>query len=381
MSVNYKIEQKPTPEWVRQDMATQNIKNADIFTGSKVKIQQKKQEANSILAPRERWADIQKYGDDSIKQMVEKRAETQKVQVAFDEGMPINPMGKVGIKGQGVLGKWGPNFAVDLVPFVIDNKGIHQITITRKDNSGKAMIGGFLDPEDNSIKAAAIREGVEEALSSKITNNLAVKLEEEFLKKTKQTAMISNGDGRNTDNSWMMTSLVYGVLPHEIVKEIKVEGKDDASEARFEKISSNLYNDMKFASHGALILNNWKEMERMLEKEVKSRFELGYINKVGFNNAINQLNEIRSEIEKTLGAKEAIYGKEKLPNLPELKFVSERERGFLGSEAVSIGNLKSGGDNQPRINSDINEKHPPEGKSKQGGLQKNSPASQQGKSR
>jgi hypothetical protein len=314
--------------------------------------------------------------------MVEERAKTQKVKVEFDEsGMPINPMGKVGIKGQGVLGKWGPNFAVDLVPFVIDNKGIHQITITRKDNSGKAMIGGFLDPEDNSIKAAAIREGVEEALSSKITNNLAVKLEEEFLKKTKQTAMISNGDGRNTDNSWMMTSLVYGVLPHEIVKEIKVEGKDDASEARFEKISSNLYNDMKFASHGALILNNWKEMERMLEKEVKSRFELGYINKVGFNNAINQLNEIRSEIEKTPGAKEAIYGKEKLPNLPELKFVSERERGFLGSEAVSIGNLKSGGDNQPRINSDINEKHPPEGKSKQGGLQKNSPASQQGKSR
>uniref|UniRef100_A0A0K0E9K0 Nudix hydrolase domain-containing protein n=1 Tax=Strongyloides stercoralis TaxID=6248 RepID=A0A0K0E9K0_STRER len=117
------------------------------------------------------------------------------------DNRPLNPIGRTGLKGRGILGRWGPNHAADpIVTRIIDNK-LQFVGIQRKDTGEWAIPGGMVDKGEN-VSKTLLREFTEETL-----NNTPLKIVEELFK---NGILLYNGyvdDHRNTDNSWMETSV------------------------------------------------------------------------------------------------------------------------------------------------------------------------------
>ncbi|XP_026499580.1 ADP-ribose pyrophosphatase, mitochondrial [Vanessa tameamea] len=177
-------------------------------------------------------------------------------------GYPLNPVGRTGICGRGVLGRWGPNHAAD--PVVtrwkntakdIDKKPILQfIAIKRRDTGEWALPGGMVDPGEK-VGATAIREFQEEAL-----NSLEASECEKQVMKEKLDNFFSSGieiysgyvdDPRNTDNAWMET-VAYNFHDESgsIVSSLNLQAGDDAVGVQWVDITSdiNLY-----ASHKDIV--------------------------------------------------------------------------------------------------------------------------------
>ncbi|RTG85912.1 ADP-ribose pyrophosphatase [Schistosoma bovis] len=95
------------------------------------------------------------------------------------DGLPLNPCGRTGITGRGVLGRWGPNHAADpiVTRWKIDNSGsrclnkttgrpiLQFVSIRRKDSGQWAIPGGMVDAGENYTSTLK-REFSEEALNS-----------------------------------------------------------------------------------------------------------------------------------------------------------------------------------------------------------------------
>lgn len=70
--------------------------------------------------------------------------------IAYDDlGRPLNPRGRTGMSGRGLLGKWGPNHAADPIvtrinPFEEGNK-LQMVAILRRDTQEWAIPGGMVD--------------------------------------------------------------------------------------------------------------------------------------------------------------------------------------------------------------------------------------------
>uniref|UniRef100_A0A915M6X9 Uncharacterized protein n=1 Tax=Meloidogyne javanica TaxID=6303 RepID=A0A915M6X9_MELJA len=115
-------------------------------------------------------------------------------------GRPLNPFGRTGLRGRGVLGKWGPNHAADAIVsrYIIGENGKQIPQFVAID---LAIPGGMIDPDEDA-REAAIREFHEEALSNNV-------LDEKLTSIWRNGKTVYQGyvdDPRNTDNSWMETS-------------------------------------------------------------------------------------------------------------------------------------------------------------------------------
>ena len=78
---------------------------------------------------------------------------------------PLNPVGRTGMAGRGLLGKWGPNHAAD--PIVTrfdpsDPRVLQMVAIKRKDTGQWAIPGGMVDPPE-CVSQTLRREFEEEA--------------------------------------------------------------------------------------------------------------------------------------------------------------------------------------------------------------------------
>lgn len=51
-----------------------------------------------------------------------------------ENGRPLNPMGRTGLRGRGTLGKWGPNHAADAIVSRMVNGTLQFVGISRSDN-------------------------------------------------------------------------------------------------------------------------------------------------------------------------------------------------------------------------------------------------------
>jgi ADP-ribose pyrophosphatase len=135
------------------------------------------------------------------------------------------------IKGRGVLGNWGANFAADpIVTYYDDTVGNFKILLILRENDLKwAFPGGMVDPEDSNVSMTAQRELKEET-------ELSLKeLKEKEKVKEREIYKGYVDDPRNTDNAWMETSAIHYHLDltDEQKKNIqnKVRGGDDALHA------------------------------------------------------------------------------------------------------------------------------------------------------
>ncbi|KAE9548600.1 hypothetical protein FO519_008185 [Halicephalobus sp. NKZ332] len=143
---------------------------------------------------------------------------------AFDnDGRPLNPIGRTGLRGRGTLGRWGPNHAADPIVSRIKNGKLEFVAIKRHDNGEWAIPGGMVDPGEN-VSQTLRREFTEEALGNVPAENL-----EAFWEKGTELFRGYVDDPRNTDNSWMET-VVFNFHDEEgLLDDCRFEAGDDAA--------------------------------------------------------------------------------------------------------------------------------------------------------
>lgn len=175
-----------------------------------------------------------------------------------ENGYPLNPIGRSGIIGRGLLGRWGPNHAADPIvtrwkrngtgALEIDKnteKPILQfVAIQRQDSSEWAIPGGMVDPGE-TVSTTVMREFMEEAMNSLDTSNngnesLTDSIKT-FFQKGDQVFKGYVDDPRNTDNAWMETVAInFHDENGDTVGQLKLMAGDDASNVRWMDINRNL---------------------------------------------------------------------------------------------------------------------------------------------
>lgn len=184
-----------------------------------------------------------------------------------EEKRPLNPEGRTGLKGRGVLGRWGPNHAAD--PIVTRWKvsgGAKQVhsssslpilqfcAIQRRDCNEWAIPGGMVDPGEN-VSETLKREFLEEAFSvldtdkeEALRNELIIT---DFFKHGKEIYRGYVDDPRNTDNAWMETTAMnFHDDSGESAGKFNLKAGDDAKNVRWIDIDRNLE---LYASHSSFI--------------------------------------------------------------------------------------------------------------------------------
>lgn len=137
-------------------------------------------------------------------------------------------------EGRGQFWNWGPNYTAD--PIVITTEVRPQILlIRRQDTNMLALPGGFVDEEDASTNAAALRELREET-------SLVLKTEGRLVYEG-----IVN-DPRTTQNAWPETAAYLFEIP----KPQPVLAADDANSAAWYFIDELNANEL-YGSHAKLI--------------------------------------------------------------------------------------------------------------------------------
>jgi len=178
-------------------------------------------------------------------------------EVKFNEaGLPMYPVGRTGLCGRGVLGKWGANFAVDSILTTVDSDGLLVVlTIIRKDTGERAFPGGMVDPG----------EGVLATRNRELFEELAVR--ESDLAQSLYERVVWRGyvdDPRNTDNAWLETTAIHTHLSNEVAASMDLEAGDDAADFLWVHISVETLSNF-YASHGLTLM-------RALEMMPESNF-------------------------------------------------------------------------------------------------------------
>lgn len=187
----------------------------------------------------------------------------------FRNGFPINPIGRTGVIGRGVLGKWGPNAAGDplFTKWKRDENGnivkingtpiLMFVAIERTDggdggNARFALPGGMVDYGE-SISMTILREFNEEALGGLQTDEIK-NITDQLTQMMKENGdIIYRGyvdDRRNTDNAWMVTTCMHvHDETGEVFDRFPLKGGDDAKQAFWMEYHPSFKNFTLYASH------------------------------------------------------------------------------------------------------------------------------------
>lgn len=182
------------------------------------------------------------------------------------DGYPLNPTGRTDKCLRGVLGRWGPNHAVDpIVTKWKDDAGhkILSVVLIRRQKDGSwALPGGFVD-EGEDPKHAASREFMEEALSiltagSEQKRDIESKLKPLFESGVAVWKGVVEADGRNTDNAWIESIGYHFHDETKVLDSVQLKAGDDATDVKWFTVSHDL--------RDLLITEHWKMVEKAAER-------------------------------------------------------------------------------------------------------------------
>ena len=168
---------------------------------------------------------------------------------------PMNPRGRSGMGGRGLLGKWGPNFAADpIVTRWHASLGapprLQVVVIERRDTGEWALPGGMVDAAE-TVSAAVRREFEEEAgnLEDVVAQATFRRLTDELFS---SGVVVYEGyvdDPRNTDHAWMETTAVHLHCSDALGGALPLNAGDDAKAVRWVDVGgpehATLYADHK----------------------------------------------------------------------------------------------------------------------------------------
>ena len=193
--------------------------------------------ADVVFQNEGKWADPKDV--QAVKRKFLTRTSSGEVAVPLDaRGRPLNPLGRTGLQGRGLLGRWGRNQAGDpLLTRVHPETGRLQVlVIERKDSGQMALPGGMVD-EGEDIAATVARELSEET-GAKLSFKGATVL---------FTGVVD--DPRNTDNAWMETTVLHKHLTTAEQSQLSLRAGDDARAVNWVDVDRELLSSM-YASHG-----------------------------------------------------------------------------------------------------------------------------------
>jgi ADP-ribose pyrophosphatase len=190
------------------------------------------------------WAD-----PEELSKSDEIPAESFSGRVKFDEnGRPLNPAGRTGIAGRGLLGKWGPNYAADPIITRINaqTRQFEMLAVQRRDNGQWAIPGGMVDKG----------EEVARTLARELREETGVSLD------MGRGRLIYRGyvdDPRNTDNAWMETTAKHLHLTPETADAMNLTAGSDARAVRWLPLTAETVGNL-YASHASLVKETLRGM-------------------------------------------------------------------------------------------------------------------------
>ena len=200
--------------------------------------------------------------------IIDRRSHTGWYCIDATSRLPINPIGRTGMVGRGLLGRFGPNHAAD--PIVTrwcrapDNSILYDpitniprlefVAIKRSDNGEWAIPGGMVNPNE-TVTLTLKREFGEEALAT-----LERSPEDRLAIKTRLDALFSNpdviyrgyvDDPRNTDNAWMETVVaIFHDNTGSVFSDFPLRAGDDACAVKWVPMDEDT---PLYASHAQFI--------------------------------------------------------------------------------------------------------------------------------
>jgi ADP-ribose pyrophosphatase len=155
------------------------------------------------------------------------------------EGMPLNPRGRTGLAGRGLLGNFGANYAGDALVTRINPKSgqLEMIVVRRKDSHQWAIPGGMVDAGESGgqTHGRELREetGVDLPFA--------------------RAHLVYHGycdDRRNTDNAWMESTVLHCHIEDPSI-EPRVVDPNEVEETKWMPVHEAL--GALYASHGDFV--------------------------------------------------------------------------------------------------------------------------------
>lgn len=171
--------------------------------------------------------------------------------IRFDEkGRPLNPRGRSGIAGRGLLGKWGVNYAADPIVTRLNAKfgDVEMLAIQRKDNGLWAIPGGMVDAG----------EEVSRTLARELSEETGVKLD------MSRGRLIYRGfvdDPRTTDHAWIETTVRHVHLDAGVADDLEPQAGSDARSVNWLPLTERSLQKL-YAGHGYFIVSALAQMLR-----------------------------------------------------------------------------------------------------------------------
>ncbi|XP_052253944.1 transient receptor potential cation channel subfamily M member-like 2 isoform X2 [Dreissena polymorpha] len=172
------------------------------------------------------------------------------------DGLPLNPKGRTGLQGRGLLGRWGPNHAGDplVTRWKMDEGGnrvvqegkpvMEFVAVLRTDNQQWALPGAIISNPNISPIDHLKAEFTEEALGTlehgKSERHLHKKLKRLWTKGVKIYEGYAD-DQRNTDNAWLETQVfIYHDHDGNLLKHLHLRAGESVELASWLTVSSKI---------------------------------------------------------------------------------------------------------------------------------------------
>lgn len=185
---------------------------------------------------------------------------------------PLNPHGRTGLGGSGLLGRWGPNHAADpvITKWRRDKDGnkmfddkldpiLEFVAIKRNDTGDWAIPGGMVDPGED-VSMTLKREFGEETMAA-----MELSPDERQALMASLDSVFHTGDViyrgyvddiRNTDHAWMETTCVnYHDEEGNSLSKFKLTAGDDAGDVAWTPYHDGI---KLYATHATFIETIWK---------------------------------------------------------------------------------------------------------------------------